>query len=404
MSKVSEQKSHAIMGASTAERWLECPGSIALGKDAPPQFESEYAAEGTKGHACLEALLNSRGKLLQTADFLKKTYGTEMVEHALFAVREVEKRLSKGSILLAEERCDLTHIDKDMWGTTDIAIVDLFGRLTVLDYKYGQGYAVEPEENAQLVFYALGVAHKYDYNFTEVCLGIIQPRAFHEKGPIREWVISIDTLMEWSKKFEEGAKRVHDKNAPFKPGEHCRWCPAKTICPELSTKALAQAQIDFSEDGTEVILPKVSKSDILSLDPERLGATLSALDRIEIWMGEMRSYAFEAMKRGKAIPGWKLAEKRSIRKWVDAAKVAKEADKKYGEFAFSRDLLSPAQLEKIGPGAKDWVEKRCSAISSGLTMVPENDPRPAVNQIELDFKDAPKQNALEKSRSVKKGK
>ena len=43
-----------IVGGSTAKRVINCPGSVVLVQQMPPQVESKYAAEGTLLHACME--------------------------------------------------------------------------------------------------------------------------------------------------------------------------------------------------------------------------------------------------------------------------------------------------------------------------------------------------------------
>ena len=50
-------KAHAKLSASSSERWLNCPGSIALIDKAPPPRESKYALEGTTAHECMEKML-----------------------------------------------------------------------------------------------------------------------------------------------------------------------------------------------------------------------------------------------------------------------------------------------------------------------------------------------------------
>ena len=44
---------HALLGASSAERWLKCPPSARLGEQFP-DTASEYAAAGTLAHAIAE--------------------------------------------------------------------------------------------------------------------------------------------------------------------------------------------------------------------------------------------------------------------------------------------------------------------------------------------------------------
>lgn len=377
ITKDNTQKAHAKFGASSSERWLACPGSISLSMKAPPGRDSPYAIEGTRGHECLEIFLNNRKNFKSTRAMLIKKYGMEMTEHAADAALEIWKRAPSDATLLAETRADLSFVAPDMFGTADAVIVELFGRLTVIDYKYGAGIPVDPESNSQLIYYALGIAHQYDYNFSEVALVIIQPRAEHPGGPVREWVTTIEHLLEWRAKFELGVKLATATDAPTVTGDWCRFCPAAVICPELSRNALKSAKADFDDSTGTLTLPDV-------IAPDQLGRTLQAMELLETWIEKTRALAFDVLNKGVNVPGYKLVEKRSIRRWIDAEKTTVEARQEFGPAAFKVELLSPAQLEKI-PNAKEWIAERVTAVSSGTTMVAESDKRPAINQITLDF-------------------
>lgn len=389
------EKAHATYSASGSDRWLNCPGSIALTEDAPPQRESDYAAEGTKAHAYLEMILKAyltpKGKPRSLLLELHRSNpaDVEMIEHAWAAAKWIIERTeeTKGT-LHAETKVDATPFTKEgQFGTADALIVELFGTLYVVDFKYGAGVPVDVVENTQMLYYALGASHQHDHNFTEVVMVIIQPRADHADGPIRSWTLSIDELLEWEGKFKDGVEACEKPDAELRSGDWCRWCPAKTICPEVSTRAMAQAQIDFAPETKELKMPEPKGIAIRYL-PE----VLNAADKIEAWIAGVREHAFHVLERGEKIRGWKLVEKRSIRKWIDPVKTAKEAEKLFGKTAFTApELLSPLQLEKnaisrIRKAAKlEWVAKRVTDKSSGLTLAPDSDKRKAVSPIETDF-------------------
>lgn len=128
-----------------------------------------------------------------------------------------------------------------MFGTFDAAVVDHFGTLHVMDYKYGMGL-VSPKENLQMVSYGMGLAHRYDWNFKRVRLWIIQPRTKGYDGPVY-WEISARELQEYVPRFVQAAKRVEQEPETFVEGSHCRWCEAKSVCP-LKLKQRAKNMID----------------------------------------------------------------------------------------------------------------------------------------------------------------
>ncbi len=49
-----------IVGGSTAERVINCPGSVALSATMPPQVENDAMREGTRLHELVAEVLNER--------------------------------------------------------------------------------------------------------------------------------------------------------------------------------------------------------------------------------------------------------------------------------------------------------------------------------------------------------
>lgn len=390
--KNTTEKAHALYGPSSAERWYNCAASTEHEKTAPPEKESPYAKEGTDAHYCLETLMRADGKKLKEARiFLEGSYPSEMVEHATEAYFEIKRRQAElpGSVLYAEEKVDTSHFtDKDQFGTLDAAIVQEFGRLVVIDFKYGAGIPVDPDENKQLICYALAVAKRFHYNFVDVELVIIQPRARHESGnTVRSWTCSIEELIAWEPRFLERVAATKDPLAAFTAGPHCKFCRGKANCPEISSSALRAAQIVFDDGAAEIVsMPEPSKAGIMNLPK-----TLEACDRLEVWIEAVRAHAFYTLSNGESVPGWKLVPKRATRRWADPEKATELGYKLLGPKALQpKELKSPAQLEDTFKGdaaLKKFIEKHAVSVSSGLTMVAESDRRPAVNPIEIQFPD-----------------
>lgn len=379
--KNKETKTHSLFSCSSSERWINCPGSIELSKSAPPQIESDYAREGTDAHYCLEQFLLA-DDAETTCEFLLKKYPQDMVSVAYDTYRLIAS-LSGGHEVIAEQKVDTTpFIGVKSHGTLDCAIVEPFGRLTIIDYKYGAGIPVEPEENTQLILYALGMLHAHHYNFLDVSLMIIQPRAPHENGPVREWITSVENLIEFGRRIRDAATIAQKPGAPLAAGAWCKFCPAAAMCPEISKKAMRDAAIEFSDDLSDVAPPFID-----SIDVAHLPAALRAADKIETWIDALRKRAFLLLERGEKIDGYKLVAKRSIRKWIDEVETARQAEKLFGDKAFQKSLLSPAQFEKVIDEPR-WFTSRVSNVSSGLTMVSEVDKRPSVNRAQIDFDDS----------------
>lgn len=235
MKKENNNNSHSEFSPSGLYRIEACPGSHALSKGLERK-DSKWSIEGTDAHKCLDAFVQNRGKSpLSVRVFLYKMYPAAMVDHAFDTWFLIERMLkNSGDVLHAEEKIDISHFTRPgEKGTVDVAIVQLFHRLLVIDYKYGAGVVVDVVENLQGIAYALGYLKVYDYNFAFVEVMIIQPRAFHKDGPVRSWVFPIEEAPKYEARIQKAVNRALRPNAPRVAGSHCRFCAAKDICTEF---------------------------------------------------------------------------------------------------------------------------------------------------------------------------
>lgn len=250
---------HAKLGASNSEIWLNCPGAPKAWETAPPKKESKYAQEGTEAHSLLQKWLEHY-KTKRKNSFYNPLIGTDLrtIRAVKFCVDDLKKTWKpsdKNKELIIEKKVYLKSVDPsgEMHGTVDLGVAELFGTLHVTDYKHGSGVKVEVVKesasgmqvlNTQLVYYALGLAEEYHFNFEDVVLKIVQPR--HTMGdPISEARISIDELTNYIEYFKDGVKRTKDKNAKRTPGAWCRFCQAKPVCKESKQGVTYSSRDDF---------------------------------------------------------------------------------------------------------------------------------------------------------------
>ena len=344
-----------IVGGSTAKRVINCPGSVALVAEMPPQPSSSYAEEGTLLHdeisrflgdleyrfTCSQELIQD--KLWPALDLLDEIDPDKTMEYA------VETRVGFGDLL------------PGVFGSTD-----LMGRIgnkaIILDWKFGAGVPVPAEENEQLMFYAAAAMRTPEAKWvfdgaTEVELVIIQPPT------IKRWTTTIERIKQFEQTLIKAVKIAEQPDAPLKNGDHCRWCAAKPVCPVM-TGAVDRA-----------VAIKMDKIDV-----DKIGAYLHNADLLESWIKDLRALAEEMMKKGKPVKGWKMVPKRATRSWVkeDDAKVALLQHLKESEVIETK-LVSPAAAEKLLKAQKLKLPDGLTvAISSGNTIAPESDPRPAV--------------------------
>lgn len=271
-----------------------------------------------------------------------------------------------------EHRFNLDNIYKGAFGTADAVIYNPKTKvLHVSDLKFGAGVPVEVANNPQLMFYGLGALLSTGYPAETVELVIVQPRCPHPDGPVRRWSIDAVDLVDFAADLVKYAKATEAPDAPLTPGDWCRWCPAAGICPSIKAKAQALAKVEFSP--------------ALSYDPKALAETLHWLPILEGWAKDTREFAYGEAEHGRTPPGWKLVEKRATRKWQgDDETVASTLKKRFlvdDDDIFEKKLLTPAKIEAlIGKSNAKKMDDIVVKESSGYTLAPEADKRPAVRK------------------------
>lgn len=379
--KEHSTRKHSSYAASSSERWVNCQGSIRLSKNAPPQVDSPYAIEGTKAHECLEFIVRRYSNVEKAKDEALKKWPEEMVNYALAAAEVIfDLQPTKQAKLLIETRVFLKQVGPGLFGTLDYAWVDVWGELVVIDYKYGAGVAVFPadeegNENSQLMYYAAGIAHKLNYEFDKIRLVVVQPRIWNEEGKIHfEHVTTLAKLRKFEKTIKAAVALSKTPDAPLKAGDWCKWCPAAPLCPEISENQMRKADIFLEPQSGAIAVPEPK-----ALDLKRLPKILDACDILETWIDKVREHAFSLASQGQKIEGRKLVQKRSTRVWLPEAESAAKKRFDSDQIYKAPEFLSPAQLEKvIGKDAKAFTEEFTTNISSGVTLVSENDKRPEV--------------------------
>lgn len=395
---------HALLGASSAHRWLECTPSARLEERAGiPDEGSPYAAEGTAAHAYAELELSYRLGAIsrrQYAGRLKKHKATEWwgpeMEEAVgdYASYVCElaadlEAAGKHPIVELEQRVDYSEYVPGGFGTAD-AVVLSDGVLHVVDLKYGKGVPVSAEGNPQLRLYALGAVLGYRclYDFDEVRMTIVQPRL----GSASTDSVSYEDLIDWAETCVEPRARAADEGrGEFNPGEkQCRWCKAKAVCRARAEANLKAACEDFSLDslpeGPEEVEASVPLPELLEV--EEVAELLPLLPAIEAWAKDVQDWALaQARDRGVRFPGYKLVEGRSNRKVVQPG-AAMDALALEG-FA-PADYQKPAELVPIGKLEKLLGKARFAEVLGAYVdkpagkpaLVPESDKRPAIDPSE----------------------
>ena len=356
-----------IVGGSTAKRVINCPGSVALVDTMPPQPSSSYADEGTLLHDTIADILDKGGK---PADHLGRKHNDAVLtqdlidEKLLPALAALEEIDPEGEMLYkVESRVGFANYTPEVFGSTDL-LGQIGRRAIVLDWKFGSGVAVEAEENHQLMFYAAAAmrtpATSWVFHDTdEIELIIVQPPS------VKRWVTTRERIAAFESDLFRAINAALKPDAPLKTGDHCRWCTAKPVCP-LMTGAV----------------DRMVKAKLEALPHDQIAFYLEQVPMIEAFIKDLQQLAHGLLEEGQAVPGWKLVPKRATRKWVaDEGKVAAWLESQ-GVTPYVKKLPTITDVEKVLKKAKvELPAELAPAVSTGSTLAPESDPRPAVLQI-----------------------
>lgn len=386
-------RSHALLSASKASRWINCTPSARLEDEYGEVQFSAYAMEGTTAHELAELYLR-RDALAEISDAefdeglkrlrAKETFSEEMLDivpiYTEYCISQLNEARATGSQveMQIEKRFNLSEYVPESFGTADCTIIT-DRVLEVIDLKYGKGVPVHAEWNKQLMLYGLGALYEFDmaYDIDEVKLTIVQPRIDN----ISSFQISVADLRKWAdEELKPAAKMAFEGRGELNPGEWCRFCAVKNRCRKLSEQQLEIARHEFAD------------AELLSDD--EIADIVRRTPRLIEWANSIAEYAQnKAISENKHWPGLKLVEGISRRKWADEDNAADAILERFPELGsediFSMKLDSITAIEKL-VGKKRFAERLSDLVvkpQGKPALVPEEDKRPAMGceQARADF-------------------
>jgi hypothetical protein len=414
---------HAILSASSAEKWLTCPASLGAEKLAGAVDDTSiYAAEGTCAHKIAELCLRPGvppypDEYLGTVhkvDGYDITVDQEMVD----AVGVYLDYLFLTTHAMEDRHVEL-KVDYSPWapegfGTSDFVFLSNGNTcLHVVDLKYGKGISVSAERNKQMMLYALGAINTLKLKaINTVVLCIVQPRM----DSISEHPMSVNDLYDWADnevsskpgtKPGSKANLAYDLyNNPdwirpedFTPSEKgCQWCKIRKTCLARAAGGYAVAVEGFSKldagAQAEVMAKPVTDADLVNVHEiknDQLSGVWQSINLFQAWAKELYALILDKLMAGEDVPGLKPVATTGNRAWsiedeADIIAALRTAGLKKTDYEVI-NIISPTQAEaKLKKARPDDYKKRYGALAAkaitrpaGATkIVPESDKRPSI--------------------------
>ena len=362
-----------LMGGSIAERRMNCLASYRLESQHPEPPTSVYAAQGTMLHSVTEKHL--------TGTPMPDLYGyeeegcvfdgdleEELIQPALDCLRNLQIALEIDDLeFLTEAR--VAFQDFDAFGTVDLMGTSAHHTI-ILDWKFGRGVKAGPGAlRYQLPFYAAAARNTPEVadmfaDDKKIVLAVVQPAM---NQPLTYKIVDHADLDAFEARVRAAILAINaDIEMDPTPGKWCRWCRAAAVCPARTGAASAIVSDNIEAE---------------TLDADEIGYYLGVASELEDWIRAIRSHAHRTLDAGDKVTGYKLVQRRKTRRWSDKDG-AERFLRSHGVNEIFEDpkLVSPARAEKLLKDAADSddLQQFITSTSTGSTVAPHDDPRPAI--------------------------
>lgn len=271
-------------------------------------------AQGTAAHEIGADIINryaSGNFAIKASDYVDtiasngEVITEEMFEAALMYADDVGEVMRKHAIFGGanfgnEQRLEIPIIHPLAFGTPDQWLfIQRDGKIYIWDFKFG--YIIhEVYENWQLMAYLAGLVTHLNINGIadqriKVHMRVIQPRAQHRDGPVREWVVTLSDLRGYFNTLHANAHVALSNDSELRTGPHCRFCSARHVC----EPALA-AGIGLFEVASRPV-PNELTIDQLGL---QLKIIKRAIDQLSYLESGYEEQIKNMISRGQRVPGW----------------------------------------------------------------------------------------------------
>lgn len=364
---------HAVIAPSALSQIVQCPASIAMQKPFP-DVDGPEAAEGEAVHWAAAEMLQGREPQINDAAPNGVRLSQEMLEGADEYYADIQSTLAPYGITpdqgATEVVVECKRIHAQCWGTPDyrIWVRQPDGRLTlyVWDLKYGYG-AVEVYRNFQLIAYAVGAIDQAGVDEAQaqvdVVMRIVQPRANHRDGPVREWKINAVNLRFYIAQAAAAAKEALTDMPRTNVGPECRYCTARHACPTLM--GAAASAMDVAGQAQPMVL-----------SAQAVGTELRFLMRAQKLLAARIDGLMEQAKalavQGKPIAHFRMEQSSGRLKWTKPAAEVITLGKMFGiDVSKPPDLITPTQAKAKGLMA-ELVDSMSERPRGAAELVPDD--------------------------------
>jgi hypothetical protein len=268
--------------ASAMERISLCPGSHAASLGIPER-QSEAASRGNRIHAL------AAGEKVEDA--------SQEERDSAASCEELAKNVIESTLGVPINDCDEVWRERRLWakdlrfsGKPDLVVVS-GDEAVIVDYKTGAGDVTEASGNIQLRALAVLVQQNTMHDLECITVVIIQPLASQRISVCRYDKSDMAMAGNEARIIVEAAGMAGA--ARFAGAKQCKYCPARSRCPE----ALAS----MSE-----LLSIPSPTRATQLSASDLELALDRCDQVESVIEALREEAKQRIAFGEPLRGWVL--------------------------------------------------------------------------------------------------
>jgi hypothetical protein len=348
-----------------------------MAQQCPETEQSIHAMEGEASHEIAAKMISAatRGNIgMPTRAIIDETASNgiiirdDMFDAAKMYADNVITEMQERRVFdpYVEYKIKAPRVHALSFGTVDAGLYDHKEKhLIVWDYKFGFE-VVEAFENWQGINYVAGLLDDLvgiDDQHTRVTIRIVQPRAMHRNGPIREWSVMASDLRGYINTLNHNAHKALSNEAECHSGTHCKHCQARHGCEAAITAGMG-------------LFEATSKPQVLQMSPAATGLQYSIIHRARKHLESLET-AFEAqimgmIRKGVGVPGWMVEPKIGRLKWDKPINEVVAMGDMMEHDLRKNEAITPTQAIALGVD-ESVIMAYSSKSNTGLNLVPDDE-------------------------------